>query len=196
MTTAKAIVVTMRRKIPSDITGGGLDGGTGSTSRVMFRRHLFLCLPARAECRAASLREARRQIAVGARTRCPRCTISYVEPGAKAADRSRQAGGSPRRYRKDFIFLELNQGLGGHSRIWALFGRASPKWSTSSLARNGPTPDITPSRGRCGRSSRQPGQIRKEAAVTNSLRVMPVSHLFLAHAVARHGPPGRDDRRA
>ena len=48
----------------------------------------------------------------------------------------------------------------------------------SGLAPGARTPDITALRGRCGRSSRQPGQIRKEAAVTNSLRVMPVSHPF------------------
>ncbi len=64
------------------------------------------------------------------------------------------------------------------------------KRSTSALAPNGPTPDITASRGRCGRSSRQPGQIRKEAAVTNSLRVMPVSHPFRRAPPWRPGGPG------
>src|SRR5512135_3403517 len=31
--------------------------------------------------------------------------------------------------------------------------------------------------GWCGRGARQPGQVRKEAAVTNPLRVVPASHL-------------------
>ena len=97
-------------------------------------------------------------------------------------------------------FPASNQGLGGQIRTSIAdkqhpFRRGS-KWSTSSLVPGPRTPDITPPRGRCGRSSRQPGQIRKEAAVTNSLRVMSVPHLFLCarrregQAAQARRPPG------
>jgi|GEM_PF-5346972 len=117
--------------------------------------------------------------------------------------RSRQNTHSESRARESVAraaaFPPSNQGLGRQIRTPIAnkqhpFRRGS-KWSTSSLVPGPRTPDITPPRGRCGRSSRQPGQIRKEAAVTNSLRVMPVSHLFPRARRRGDGTPRRDDRR-
>src|SRR6185437_7349224 len=53
---------------------------------------------------------------------------------------------------------------------------------TGALIRNFRRATLYPSPGGwCGRGARQPGQVRKEAAVTNPPRVVPASHLPPKH---------------